>query len=169
MGIGRGWGGGQKGLVHNLLVVFFTVGSSKIEVSETYFFDIVITQNDHPSYVKHILACIYIVSPLFRVCVAWGRVGVDSLRGGLAEGNRIFRSFNFTNFGDTARPGFKSQWTPPPPSSTLGVPHRWIQCKGGVNHALPVGFIAGGGCGITTIHHKAPVSDPPSSGGSQKC
>ena len=36
-------GGGQKELVHNLLVVFFTLGSSKIEVSETYVFDIVIT------------------------------------------------------------------------------------------------------------------------------
>ena len=31
------------GLVHNLLMQFFTLGSSKIEVSETYVFDIVIT------------------------------------------------------------------------------------------------------------------------------
>ena len=38
-----GWGGPPKGLVHNLLMQFFTVGSSKIEVFETYFFDIVIT------------------------------------------------------------------------------------------------------------------------------
>ena len=30
--------GGLKGLVHNLLMQFFTMGSSKIEVSETYFF-----------------------------------------------------------------------------------------------------------------------------------
>ena len=68
-------GGGRspKGLVHNVLMQFFTLGSSKIEVSETYVFDIVITQNDHPSYVKHILACIYIVFTPFRVCVAWGR------------------------------------------------------------------------------------------------
>ena len=36
-------GGGPKGLVHNLLVQFFTLGSSKIEVSRTYFFDTVIT------------------------------------------------------------------------------------------------------------------------------
>ena len=36
-------GGGPKGLVHNLLMQFFTLGSSKIEVSETYFFDTVIT------------------------------------------------------------------------------------------------------------------------------
>ena len=40
-----GWGGrggSPKGLVHNLLMQFFTPGSSKIEVSETYFFDTVI-------------------------------------------------------------------------------------------------------------------------------
>ena len=43
-GIGRtGGGGGPKGLVHNLLMQFFTLGSSKIEVFETCFFDIVIT------------------------------------------------------------------------------------------------------------------------------
>ena len=40
---GGGWGGIPKGLVHNLLVQFFTLGSSKIEVFETYLYDIVIT------------------------------------------------------------------------------------------------------------------------------
>ena len=40
LGIGCGGGGGSpKGLVHNLLIQFFTLGSSKTEVSETYFFD----------------------------------------------------------------------------------------------------------------------------------
>ena len=40
----RGGGGGShKGLVHNLLMQLFTLGSSKIEVFETCFFDIVIT------------------------------------------------------------------------------------------------------------------------------
>ena len=38
-----GGGGAPKGLVHNLLVPFFTLGSSKIKVSETCLFDIVIT------------------------------------------------------------------------------------------------------------------------------
>ena len=38
-----GGGGSPKGLVHNLLMQFFTPGSSKIEVSETCFLDIVIT------------------------------------------------------------------------------------------------------------------------------
>ena len=38
-----GGGGSPKGLVHNLLRQFFSLYSSKIEVSETYFFDTVIT------------------------------------------------------------------------------------------------------------------------------
>ena len=41
---GRGGGGGApRGLVHNLLMQFFTLGSSNIEVFETCFFDTVIT------------------------------------------------------------------------------------------------------------------------------
>ena len=36
-------GGSPKGWVHNLLMQFFTLDSSKIEVFETYFFDIMIT------------------------------------------------------------------------------------------------------------------------------
>ena len=32
-----------KGLVHNMLMQFFTLDSSKIEVFESYFFDILIT------------------------------------------------------------------------------------------------------------------------------
>ena len=43
LGIGRGGGGSPKGLVHNLLMQFFTLDSSKIEVFETYFFDTRIT------------------------------------------------------------------------------------------------------------------------------
>ena len=39
----RGGGGCPKGLVHNLHLQFFTLGSSKIEVLETQFFDTVIT------------------------------------------------------------------------------------------------------------------------------
>ena len=31
-------GGGQTGLVHNLLMQFFSLYSSKVEVLETYFF-----------------------------------------------------------------------------------------------------------------------------------
>ena len=43
--LGTRWGGGgpPKALVHNLLCSFFTLGSSKIEVFETCFYDTVIT------------------------------------------------------------------------------------------------------------------------------
>ena len=54
-----------NGPVHNLLMQFFTLASSKIEVFETYFFDIVTTQNDHPSYVKRVLGRIYVFFTLF--------------------------------------------------------------------------------------------------------
>ena len=56
-----------NGPVHNLLMQFFTVASSKIEVFETDFFDIVTTQNDHPSYVKHVLGRITCFSPYFGI------------------------------------------------------------------------------------------------------
>ena len=49
-----------NGPVHNLLMQFFTLGSSKVEVFETCFFDIVTTQYDHPSYIKHVLGRIYV-------------------------------------------------------------------------------------------------------------
>ena len=49
-----------NGPVHNLLMQFFTPGSSKIEVFETCFFDIVTTQNDISSYAKHVLGRTYV-------------------------------------------------------------------------------------------------------------
>ena len=54
-----------NGPVHNLLTQFFTLGSSKIEVFETCFYHIVITQNDHPRYVKHVFGHIYMFFTLF--------------------------------------------------------------------------------------------------------
>ena len=42
-GGGGGEGGTPRGLVHNLLMRLFTLGSSKIEVFETCFVDTVIT------------------------------------------------------------------------------------------------------------------------------
>ena len=65
-------GGSPKGLVHNLLMQFFTLDSSKIEVFETCFFDIVITQNDHSSNVKHVLGSIYVFVTLFGYWVGRG-------------------------------------------------------------------------------------------------
>ena len=71
------WGGGgsPKGLVHKLLTQFFTPGSSKIEVFKTHFFGIMATQNDQPSYVKHVLRTIYVCFTLFGGWV----LKVDSL------------------------------------------------------------------------------------------
>ena len=67
-----------NGPVHNLLMQFFTPDSSKIEVFETCFFDIVITQNDHPRYVKHVLGRIYVFFTLFGYQV---RAGGGPLKG----------------------------------------------------------------------------------------
>ena len=67
LGIGRMGGGSPKRLVHNLLMQFSTLGSSKIEVFEICFNDIVATQNDHPRYVKHVLGHIYIFFTIFWV------------------------------------------------------------------------------------------------------
>ena len=54
-----------NGPVHNLLMQFFTLGSSEMEVFETCFFDIVTERNDHPSYAKHVLGRIYVFFTLF--------------------------------------------------------------------------------------------------------
>ena len=67
-GIGR-----TEGLVHNLLMQLFTLDSSKMEVFKTFFFDIVTTQYDHPSYLKHVLGRIYMFFTLFGYWVGGGR------------------------------------------------------------------------------------------------
>ena len=67
------------GVVHNLLMQFFTLYNSKIKVSETYFFDIVSIQNDHASYVKHDLSSIYVLFTLLGYVVWYaGRGGGGS-------------------------------------------------------------------------------------------
>ena len=58
-----------------MLMQFFTLGSSKIEVFETCFFDIVITQNDLSSYVKPVLGRIYVFFTLFGCWVRGGGGG----------------------------------------------------------------------------------------------
>ena len=63
--LGGEGGGAPRGLVHNLLMQFFTPGGSTTEVFETCFFDIVTTQYDDPSYGKHVLGRIYMVFTLF--------------------------------------------------------------------------------------------------------
>ena len=60
--------------MHNLLMQLLTPDSSKIEVFETCFFDIVTTRNDHPSYAKHVLGRIYVFFTLFGYHVGGGGV-----------------------------------------------------------------------------------------------
>ena len=62
---GGGGGGLPRGLGHNLLMQFSRLGSSKMEISETDFFDIMTVQNDQISYVKHVLAPLYVFFTLF--------------------------------------------------------------------------------------------------------
>ena len=54
-----------NGPVQNLLMQFFTPRSSKIEVLETLFYDVVTTENHDPSYVMHVLGRIYMIFTLF--------------------------------------------------------------------------------------------------------
>ena len=49
------WTDVGKGMGHNLLIQFSTLGSSKMEISETVFFKILIIYNDETSHVKHVL------------------------------------------------------------------------------------------------------------------
>ena len=63
--------------MHNLLMQFFNPDSSKIEVFQTCFFDIVTTQNDISSYAKHVLGRIYVFSPYLGVRSGGGGGGVS--------------------------------------------------------------------------------------------
>ena len=60
-----GVGGAPKGAGHNLLVQFSGLGSSKMEIYETDLFDTMTIQNDEMSYVKHVLAPLYVFFTLF--------------------------------------------------------------------------------------------------------
>ena len=113
LGVLGGGGGLPRGLRHNLLMQFSSLGSSKMEISGTDFLYISTIQNDQICYVKHVLAPLYVFFTLFGCC--WGGgwhprglehnllmkfsnlgssrmvVPLPSLRC-LAEGNRIFFS-----------------------------------------------------------------------------
>ena len=60
---------------------FFTVDSSKIEVFETCFFDIVTTQCHHPRYVKHVLGRTCMMFTPFGYWVRGGGGGGGSPKG----------------------------------------------------------------------------------------
>ena len=58
----RGVWGAHEGLVENLLIHLSTLGSPKIEVFETFFYD---TVNHLKCFVKHVLGRIYMFFTLF--------------------------------------------------------------------------------------------------------
>ena len=58
-------------MVQHLCVRFFTLSSSKANISKTRLFDIVTTHDDHPSYVKHVLGSTYVVFFSHWVLGAW--------------------------------------------------------------------------------------------------
>ena len=75
------WGGGgglPRGLRHNLLIQFSRLGSSKMEISATDFFDTLTIQNDQISHVKHVLAPLYAFFTLFGY---WGWGGSQGVEG----------------------------------------------------------------------------------------
>ena len=57
---------------------FSSLSNSKVEISEPDLFDILIIQNDQISYVKHVLAPLYVFFTLFgcRGGGAWFPMGV---------------------------------------------------------------------------------------------
>ena len=62
------WGKGgwlPRGVGHNLLMRFSSLGSSRMEISETNFFDTVTIQNDQISYLKHVLTPLDVFFTLF--------------------------------------------------------------------------------------------------------
>ena len=68
LGVGGGVTKGSR--AHNLLMQFSGLGSSKMEISETNFFDTLTIQNDQISYVKHVLDPLHVFFTLFG-CGGW--------------------------------------------------------------------------------------------------
>ena len=61
----HGWGGGSQGIGTQRAYAAFHPGQLKNEVFKAGFYDILITENDHPRYVKHVLGRIYVYFTLF--------------------------------------------------------------------------------------------------------
>ena len=74
-----GGGGLPRGLGHNLLMQFSSLGSLKMEISEPDFFDTLTIQNDQICYVKHVLAPLYVFFTLFGCVWVWLGGGGGSL------------------------------------------------------------------------------------------
>ena len=73
---GGGGGGGKGSRAHNLLMQFSGLGSSKMEISETDFFDTLTTLNDQISYIKHVLDPLCVFFTLFGCGGGGGGQGV---------------------------------------------------------------------------------------------
>ena len=66
-------GGTKESRAHNLLMQASRLSSSKMEISETNFFDTLTIQNHQISYVKHVLDPLHVFFTLFGcVCVGGG-------------------------------------------------------------------------------------------------
>ena len=74
---------------------FSSLGSSKMELSETDFFDTLTIQNDQMSYMKHVLAPLY-VSPYLGVCV-WGGGGGAPKGAGAPPAYAVFQPRQLKN------------------------------------------------------------------------
>ena len=70
-------GGGTKGSrAHSLLMQFSGLGNSKMEISQTDFFDTLTIQNDQISYVKHVLDPLHVFFTSFGCGGGGGYQGV---------------------------------------------------------------------------------------------
>ena len=74
LGLGVGGGGVSQGIGAKPPYAIFHLGSSKIGVFQTQFFDTVITQSDHRRYVKPVLGSISVLFTLFGY-IWWARQG----------------------------------------------------------------------------------------------
>ena len=63
---------GGKGLGHNLLVQFSTLGNSRMAIFKTDFFDVLTVHNDQISYINHVLDPLYVFFTRFRCCTDGG-------------------------------------------------------------------------------------------------
>ena len=90
-----GWGV-PRGLGHNLLMHFSSLGSSKMEIYEPDFFDILTIQNDRESYVKHDLAPLYVVFTLFG-CFGGGGGGRAPKGAGAQPAYAVFQPRQLKN------------------------------------------------------------------------
>ena len=90
-------GGGRppRGQGHNLLMQFSTLGSSKMEISETDFFDTLTIQSDQISYVKPVLAPLYV---FFTLLGCSGRGGGGGPKGaGAQPAHAVFQPWQLKN------------------------------------------------------------------------